>query len=852
MREFKLKKWVAAGLIVSMPYSGIVSAAGLGGMNVLSQLGQPFAAEIDLVNVSKEELATLGVAVAGPEAYRTANLQYNPALLGMRLSIERRPDGRPFIRATSPRAVAEPFLDILLVLSWQGGRIVREYSALLDPPGLDIPAPAVTAPVVAGTAKPAPAAKAPAAVATPAPATAEPATRPASAPASTPAPFARPIGGSEYAVKQGDMLGRIAAEMKPEGISLDQMMIGLLRANPDAFINNNINLVKAGKILKAPEPDQLAAIAPGVASQEVRAQSANWNAYRAKVADTAPAAAVSAAAPATQGKITARVDDKAAGTGAKDVVVVSKGEGAAAKGKDGKAATDRVRALEEDLTARDKALAEAKERVAILEETVKKMQKLAELKNPALAAAQQAGKGDAKADAKAAPKADVKAEPAKVEPPKPDAPKAEAPNVDAPKVDAPKETAAAPKADAPKPVAKAPLKAAPPPPPEPTLMDTVMANLLPIGGGAAVLAGLGFWALRRRKKGEPDEVKEPAFTKTEALPRSVVAVPAVVATAAVATAAAAAPVPDTANVTDVVDPIEEAQVYIDHGRDSQAEEILKEAMGKDPLRQDVQVKLLEVYAARGDKGAFNKLAREFNTLTGGVGDNWERVAGMGHAVDPANALYPSTSAAVDIGGGDAGASVDLDLGASDDSLGTTTDILLEDQGAADDGSMDKTMVMATAPSAAAPAAPVMPDFNLDLPEISVPAAAVEMPPPAAEPDATVNSNMMDFSLDLPSLDAPAAPAAPTAPTAPAANGGLDFNIDMSGISLDLDNKEAAPANGGGEKGAHWNDVQQKFDLARAYQDMGDKDGAKEILREVLREGDDGQKAEAQKVLDSIK
>lgn len=825
MREFKLKKWVAAALIVSMPYSGIVSAAGLGGMNVLSQLGQPFAAEIDLVNVSKEELATLGVAVAGPEAYRTANLQYNPALLGMRLSIERRPDGRPFIRATSPRAVAEPFLDILLVLSWQGGRIVREYSALLDPPGLDIPAPAVTAPVVAGTAKPAPAAKAPAAVATPAP-----------APAPTPAPAARPIGGSEYAVKQGDMLGRIAAEMKPEGISLDQMMIGLLRANPDAFINNNINLVKAGRILKAPEPDQLAAIAPGVASQEVRALSANWNAYRAKVADTAPAAAVSAAAPETQGKITARVDDKAAGTGAKDVVVVSKGEGAAAKGKDGKAATDRVRALEEDLTARDKALAEAKERVAILEKTIKDMQKLAELKNPALAAAQQAGKGDAKADAKAAPKADVKAEPAKVEPPKPDAPKAEAPNVDAPKVDAPKETAAAPK-----PVAKAPLKAAPPPPPEPTLMDTVMANLLPIGGGAAVLAGLGgFWALRRRKKGEPDEVKEPAFAKTEALPRSVVAVPAAVATAAVATAAAAAPVPDTANVTDVVDPIEEAQVYIDHGRDSQAEEILKEAMGKDPLRQDVQVKLLEVYAARGDKGAFNKLAREFNTLTGGVGDNWERVAGMGHAVDPANALYPSTSAAVDIGGGDAGASVDLDLGASDDSLGTTTDILLEDQGAADDGSMDKTMVMATAPSAAAP---VMPDFNLDLPEISVPAAAVEMPTPAAEPDATVNSNMMDFSLDLPSLDAPAAPVA---------DGGLDFNIDMSGISLDLDNKEAAPANGGGEKGAHWNDVQQKFDLARAYQDMGDKDGAKEILREVLREGDDGQKAEAQKVLDSIK
>ena len=171
MRKFKLKKWVAAGLVVSMPYAGIIDAAGLGGINVLSQLGQPFSAEIDLVNVSKEELATLSAKLAAPDAYRAANLQFNPALSGMRLSIERRSDGRPFIRATSARPVAEPFLDILVELSWQGGRIVREYSALLDPPGMETPAAAVTAPVVATpVAKPAPATKPPAAVETPAPA----------------------------------------------------------------------------------------------------------------------------------------------------------------------------------------------------------------------------------------------------------------------------------------------------------------------------------------------------------------------------------------------------------------------------------------------------------------------------------------------------------------------------------------------------------------------------------------------------------------------------------------------------------------------------------------------------------
>ncbi len=846
MREFKLKKWVAAGLIVSMPYAGFVDAAGLGAMNVLSQLGQPFAAEIDLVNVSKEELATLAVRLAAPDAYRSANLQFNPALNSMRLAIERRTDGRPFIRATSTRPVAEPFLDLLVELSWQGGKIVREYSALLDPPGIEIPAPAVTAPVAQ-----APAAKPSAAVASPAPAAAAPAAKPAPAPAAaTPAPApvaaapapaaSRPITGSEYAVKQGDTLGQIAADMRPEGISLDQMMIGLLRANPDAFINNNINLVKAGKILKAPERDQLSAIAQGDAAQEVRVQSTNWNADRSKVADTAPA--VAAAAPATTGKITARVEDKAAPAGGKDVVVLSKGDVAAGKG-DGKGAADRVRALQEYLAARDKALAESKERVAALEKTIGEMKKLAEIKNPAMAAAQQAGKGDpkadAKADAKAAPKPDAKAEAPKVEPPKAEPPKADTPRADEAKpadkaaAETPKpDPAPAPKTTPPAPKAPPAVKAATPPPPAPGIMDTVMDNILPIGGGAAVLAGLaGLWAVRRRKKAGEVEDDEPtmAADKTEPFTGNVDA-----AAGAAAAVAATADEPAASNVTDTVDPIEEAQVYIDHGRDNQAENILNDAIGKEPQRQDVQLKLLEVYAARGDKGAFNKLAKDFNALTGGSGENWDKAAAMGHAVDPSNAMYPSGGA-------------DPDIGASSDNLGTTTNILLDQGGT--DASMDNTLAMArndVAPAMvdmppAAAAEPALPEFNLELPPVS------------AEEIKSGDTNLMDFNLDLPELDVPAeTPApAPAAAAATAADAGLDFKIDLSGINLNLDDKPAA-TDGGGKKDAHWNDVQQKFDLARAYQDMGDKDGAKEILREVARQGDAAQKAEAQKLLDSIK
>lgn len=860
MGKFKLKNWVMAGLIATMPHAGIVDAAGLGGMNVLSQLGQPFSAEIDLVNVSKEELATLTARLAGPDAYRNSNLQYNPALTGMRLSIDRRPDGRPFIRAVSTRPVAEPFIDILVELTWQGGRIVREYSALLDPPGMDAPAAAVTAPVVAApVAKPAPATKPPAAVESPVPATtAKPAAAPApAAPAPAPAAApARPIGGSEYAVKQGDTLGRIAADMKPDGISLDQMMIGLLRANPDAFINNNINLVKAGKILRAPDQGQLSAISPAEASQEVRVQASNWNSYRAKVADTAPA--VADAAPATKGKITTRVEDKGAVAGGKDVVVLSKGDGAAGKGKDAKGA-DRVRSLEEDLAARDKALNEAKERVAALEKTIKDMQKLAEIKNPAMAAAQQTGKGDTKADAKAPPKPEPKAEPPKAEPPKAEAPKVEAPKAEPPKAEPPK--ADAPKADAPKsdaPVAEAPkppasepapkppapkpvVKAAPPPPPPPPpgIMDTVMDNILPIGGGVAALGLAGLWAVRRRKKGGDVVDEEVSVPKTEPFTGNVEAAAAGGAAAApAALETPATPEPTVSSVSDSVDPIEEAQVYIDHGRDNQAEEILKEAMAKDPQRQDVQLKLLEVYAARGDKGSFNRLAKEFNALTGGSGENWDKASAMGHAIDPSNPMYPSAGDVFDIGAGEVSdATVDLSL-SGEDSMNTTTDILLDQGGT--DSSMDKTMMISRGNQAAdAPAAPSSdpeaPNFNL------------EVPPASAAPEApAVNTNVMDFNLELPSIDVPKdAPAAEAAPKADDA--GLDFKVDLSGIDLNLDDKSAA-----GGKDAHWDDVQQKFDLARAYQEMGDKDGAKEILREVLREGDASQKTEAQKLLDSIK
>ena len=690
---------------------------------------------------------------------------------------------------------------------------------------------------------------------------AKPVATPAPKPVAVPAPKPAPTGGNQVAVKSGDTLNAIANSNRPEGVSLEQMLIGIFRANPDAFYGNNINNLRAGKILTIPEREQLANVGQGEAAQEVRVHATNWNAYRAKVADTAPVAAE--ATPAAKGKITARVDDKAAPAASKDVVVLSKGDANTGKGGKG----DRVRALEEDLAARDKALAESKERVAMLEKTLAEAKKLAEIKTGVTPPVAPVAKGAEKAPEKAVDKVPSKAEPAKVEPPKAEPPKAELPKAEPPKDakgadKAPeKATDAPPKAEPP--VAQseqpAPKKAAPPPlpPSEPDLLDTVMDNIVPIGGGAAALlaAGGGLWFMRRRKKKSGDEGDdESAEVKAEPY-RGNAATP--VTTAAASEAEADATV---SNVSDVVDPLDEAQVYIDHGRDAQAEDILKEAMAKFPDRNDIPVKLLEVYAARGDKAAFNDLARQVHTSTGGVGDDWGSVVSMGYAIDPTNPLYPSSgNDVVDLtaGAASSGGNIDLDLGDSPtvrgdtDALGTTTDILLDQDAVAapDDEALNRTMVLThdEPKTMKVEDPPAAMDFNIDLP------AAAPVDEPAA---ATPAGNIMDFNIDLPAASEPAVAksAAPAATAAKADDGGLDFKVDFGGVNLDLEAPAApaaAPAAGGAHD-AHWEDVQQKFDLARAYQEMGDKEGALEILQEVVKEGDAGQKSEAQKLMDTLK
>jgi len=842
-----IKLWLVALLVTLLPC--VAGAAGMGRLNVLSSLGQPLVAEIDL-SVSKEELSSLSARLASSDAYRTANLQYNLAMTGARVTIERRPNGQSFLRIVSNRPVTEPFIDLLVELTWAAGRLSREYTALLDPPGVPAapPAPAISA---VPESRPAPEAK-PAAPKTAATAPAE------SAPVSAPM-----AGGKEYGpIQRGETLGKIAKSVMPEGVTLEQMLVALYRSNPDAFIKKNLNLVRTGKVLRVPDREEVAAISKGAASKEYRTHVADWNSYRQKVADVSGAAPADKPRAAVSGKITTKVEDRGAKGEPKDVVRLSKGESPSEAGKKSKprSSAERIRSMEEEAVAREKALTEANSRISQLEKTIEDMKKLAELKSPGMAAAQKKAE-EAKPGAKPEAKkpeavAAAKPEPAKPEAKKPEAvavAKPEAKAVEAPKPEPAKPEAAAPTekpaAEAPKPEAApapkveakpAPKKPAPAPKKkEPELMDEVMDALtdplyLAVGGGVLVVGGLAFWLARRRRSrgsagGEP------------VAPRLSEAAAAAAEAAAISTDTTAAPKPAAAAApaADEVDPLAEAEVYIAYGRDGQAEEILKEALSKNPKREDVQLKLLEIYAARKDKSAFGKVAEEFNKQTGGSGDNWLKAAALGYALDSANPLYAAGKDVVGVASSGAGGAtdVDLDLGLGGDT-GTATDIAL-DSGPAAAGTDAGILDLGGDEKAPAPA---LPDFALEVP----PAAANKVDTAAPE------SNIIDFQIELPkSADEEPTRAAPpkAAAAAPADDGGLDFKLD--GLDLTMEEKPAAGAAGGGEKDGHWYDVQTKFDLAKAYQEMGDKDGAKEILQEVIKEGDAEQKSQAKTLLDSL-
>lgn len=647
----KLIATAIAALPIALP-SG-AEAAGLGAINVFSALGQPLRAEIEL-KASAEELQSLSARIAPVEAFRQANVGYSPLMTGLQFNVEMR-GSRPVVKVTSARPVREPFLEMLVELQWANGRLLREYTFLLDPAEAIAPAPAVAA-----ASQP----------------------RAAAAPAQSAVP-ARPAAAvSEYRVKRGDTLRSIANAHRVPGANLDQMLIALLRQNPDAFDDGNINRLRAGAILSLPDQAAVQSIDAPQARREIVAQAADFEAYRNRLAGAVtarPAAQEQKATRESSGEIAPRVAEAPSAERGQDRVEVSGVPGDASD----PTRLARLQALEEELVAREQSLEEANSRLSELEQSIRDLQRLIELRNESLAQLQQqlggnAGAPEAVAGAAADGAADVPtavAQPADAPELAGEAVVAEAPaeigvpaateaadptpETNVRPAEQTVEQAAAPSATAqtaaptepaaavPDVPAERPAPAAPAPIEEATFLQSLLDDPRLLGAGGGILALLlGFAGYRVRQRRNESAADETAVQLSE-YPSEAKSVFGGNGGQSVDTGSASSVLHtdfsqsglSAIDADEGVDPVAEADVYMAYGRDAQAEEILLDALKSDPSRTAIYLKLLEIYAQRNSAKQFESVATDLYSRTGGKGDDWAKAAEMGRKLDPDNPLY---------------------------------------------------------------------------------------------------------------------------------------------------------------------------------------------------------------------
>ena len=404
--------------VASLP----VLALGLGQIKVLSPTGQPLVAEIPVISSDPSELQQLQARLASPETFRRIGLEPpQGAVANLQFAVALDAEGNPVVRVTSPVAIDQPLLTFLLEVDWGQGRLVREYSVLVDAPesAVAVAQPPIQAPQpppsstvlrpgeavqpVATTPDVRTEALPPEPAPTPEPATPEPATPPAPPPAPVPPPTVAvetpPANPGEYGpVQRGQTLSEIASGMGRGDHSLNQTMLALLRTNPDAFIDGNINLLREGAVLRMPERDVLAELSPSEANAVVRAQVRSWRERNAPpiVATDAVAGDVAAADRADAGN-GSRSSSDASVADARLEIVPPAGEGGQAPGSrsglsaggEGDMLRNELRQAKEDLATRDAEVEELRARMAELEDLQQKQAKLLDLKDSELASVQQ-------------------------------------------------------------------------------------------------------------------------------------------------------------------------------------------------------------------------------------------------------------------------------------------------------------------------------------------------------------------------------------------------------------------------------------------------------------------------------
>lgn len=851
----QVRKLVLAIAAASALSSGMAQALQLGEMTLKSKLNQPLAVEIELLDVGGLTASEITPSLASSQAFVDAGVDRQAFLNDLTFTPVINPNGRSVVRVTSSKPLPDAYVRFLLQVQWPNGRLMRDYSVLLDPAKFDQPAPT--------TAAPAPRLAAPSSTA---PAVSKPA---------------------QHTTTPRDTLWEIAAKNRNGG-SVQQTMLAIQALNPDAFIDGNINRLKTGQVLRLPDTVQSTALPQPQAIAEVSAQNAAWRQGRR--------AATNPAAGKQQLDATKRTQagNAPASTNAKDNLSLVSAEAAkkGAKGKAGDSAalSDKLAMTQEQLDTTRRDNEELKSRAADLQSQLDKLQKLIQLKNDQLARLQ-AEKGVPAASATAATAAmpaQLAGEPAAA-PAAPDAATA----------------TPAPAAPAPEPV-----KADAAPDSTEGKFNDVLTNPIVLGvvGGAAgllVLLLLLLWARHRNARLEEEKhlrmaralAEEPVFTsnidhdlppdsfeglevpppnvKLAAAParkqRSAQRQPArppgpVLAPLAVAVA------PVNAN-----DALAQAQSHIDRGHLNQAADVLQQAIKHEPKRSDLRLKLMEVYGLQNDKDGFVSQERQLVAN----GENHAQVEQLKSRFPAMAVLAAGVSAAVAAAALDAQYVKDLledkPAPAQPEAFDTDFDLSLDDLEEAspaevkDDQQTFESLLKQQTEANASP--DDLSDFDLDL-QLDAPASAQSdddflsgledqmKDVPAVEPPTLTPAALDDFDLpedfDLSLADEPEAGAKPDA----FASELDDVNAELDRLSQSLEHPSIEPsftaedaAMGDDEPEFDFlsgtDEVATKLDLAQAYIDMGDADGARDILSEVLTEGDEAQRGEAKEMLGRI-
>ena len=705
-------------------------ALGLGEIHLNSSLNEPMNAEIDLIAAAPDELTALRATLASREAFTRYGIDKPPFLSTLTFAVGKGKDGRDALLVRSTDSIPEPFVTFLVEVNWARGRLMREYTVLLDPPvytpGENASSPATvavpTTPAAPTVTRPAPVFAAP------------PVAQPESSVSS--AHPLRPAGGSTVPVGRGDTLTKIARSLQGGSASasdLDQTMIALYRSNPEAF-GGNINVLRQGAVLRVPDADQIAALNQKQAVSEVHRQLEAWR-------------SAAGSAGASNGHlllVTPRSGGSTTGTATGTAI----GAPSNAEMAETKALKDRVKNLEGQL-------AESKRLIDIRSSELSALQR--KLGVP------------------------VTPPPAAAKPPVAATPTPPAPAVTAPAAPSLPPTPAKPpeaaSAASPPPVATvAPvIKPAVPATDTGSWIDWVSTHWwMPLALLVLAVGGLGFAAMRRRRQDQSDDMNRllddtdvagstermsalrkghESFVVEESGARPA---PTFAEEPVRAEAESKSPV-DTLSSESAVnldqgDPLAEADFHMAYGLYDQAADLVRIALEREPDRRDLRLKLLEIYFVWGNKELFLQSAKSLESSKDRApAGEWDKIVIMGKQICPEDPLFAGNAG----GGRGAGAMVDLNLEGGENRV----DIDLFGDPEGERSTLDHPLAKEGNDMAATGESPAMRagskplDFTLDAPERGADDSPTHEMPPREEP--TVESELMNFS-DANFLDAPGA------------------------------------------------------------------------------------------------